>query len=268
MSSMEEQVGKEFDDHAKDGSMNALFDNTGYITIGYFANGNESLGESARNITMLLGEISEMGPKSQILDLGCGSGRPALDLAVKFGCSVVGVDLSEEHINMAKMSEKEYKEMHPDINAEFYQGSFFEIPKEVMDKVFSHVIMQTSLFYAHHDLDNLFGQIEKILKPGGTFLATDFYRKTAETELKEFMEFNGMSRFLSLDEMKGALLRNNLKFVSSEDLNSHCIKCHDMAAEKMHGLNFTRDQVKFCEVRSSHAKADKVCFHLLIANRM
>lgn len=37
-----------------------------------------------------------------MLDLGCGKGRPLLDVAVKTGCSVVGVDLADGHIEIAQ----------------------------------------------------------------------------------------------------------------------------------------------------------------------
>jgi SAM-dependent methyltransferase len=43
----------------------------------------------------------ELGPGSRLLDVGCGSGGPALRLAERTGASVVGIDLLEEGIATA-----------------------------------------------------------------------------------------------------------------------------------------------------------------------
>ena len=43
----------------------------------------------------------ELGPGSRLLDVGCGSGGPALRLAERSGASVVGIDLLEEGIATA-----------------------------------------------------------------------------------------------------------------------------------------------------------------------
>jgi cyclopropane fatty-acyl-phospholipid synthase-like methyltransferase len=43
----------------------------------------------------------ELGPESRLLDVGCGSGGPALRLAESTGASVVGVDVLEEGIATA-----------------------------------------------------------------------------------------------------------------------------------------------------------------------
>jgi SAM-dependent methyltransferase len=47
------------------------------------------------------GDWLELGPDSRLLDVGCGSGGPALRLAKRTGASVVGIDLVEEGIATA-----------------------------------------------------------------------------------------------------------------------------------------------------------------------
>jgi len=43
-----------------------------------------------------LGEQLQLGPESRVLDMACGKGGPALLLAERFGCSVVGVERAPE----------------------------------------------------------------------------------------------------------------------------------------------------------------------------
>ena len=47
------------------------------------------------------GQLLELGPESRLLDVGCGSGGPALRLAETTATSVVGIDLLEEGIATA-----------------------------------------------------------------------------------------------------------------------------------------------------------------------
>jgi SAM-dependent methyltransferase len=50
----------------------------------------------------LLGEYLRLGPESRVLDLACGTGGPALLLAERFGCRVVGVELRDAFVERAR----------------------------------------------------------------------------------------------------------------------------------------------------------------------
>ncbi len=54
-----------------------------------------------RNLSDELGLALKLNPESRILDFGCGIGRIAKALIERYGCTVVGVDISE---NMRKFS--------------------------------------------------------------------------------------------------------------------------------------------------------------------
>jgi 2-polyprenyl-3-methyl-5-hydroxy-6-metoxy-1,4-benzoquinol methylase len=47
------------------------------------------------------GERLQLGPDSRLLDVGCGSGGPALRLAERTGARVTGIDLVEDGIATA-----------------------------------------------------------------------------------------------------------------------------------------------------------------------
>lgn len=44
------------------------------------------------------GRMLELGPSSRLLDVACGSGGPALHLAQRTGCEIVGVELYNEAV--------------------------------------------------------------------------------------------------------------------------------------------------------------------------
>lgn len=218
-------------------------------------------------MTARIAEISEISSDSHVLDLGCGRGRPILDIAVDLGCSVVGVDLSEGNIDMANESLERYRrEKKPDIDAKFYAASYFYLPEEVLTETFTHVMMQTSLFYSHHRVDEIFGPVSRILCPGGRFVATDFCRISDVADVQEFMKWNSMPAILSLEEIKAALSRNGLEYCGGENLDRHCIRCHAHLREKIVRLGIPEfSPPDFHRSREDFIKNSQVTFHLIMA---
>jgi arsenite methyltransferase len=52
-------------------------------------------------LTERLGELLALTPDSRVLDAACGKGTSAIVLAQRFGCSAVGVDLSQQNVAQA-----------------------------------------------------------------------------------------------------------------------------------------------------------------------
>src|ERR1700739_4544537 len=48
-----------------------------------------------------LGSLN-LSPGKSLLDVACGAGGPALRIAVKSGCSIVGIDVHEQAVSTAK----------------------------------------------------------------------------------------------------------------------------------------------------------------------
>ena len=109
-------------------------------------------------------------PKQKIVDVGCGNGYAALELA-REGHSVTGIDPSEEAIEIAtktaaenpdqdKLGELDY------IHAEFAQWQGTEAS-------FDAVIFNLSL---HHipDLPQVMEQVRHLLKKGGLLICNDY----------------------------------------------------------------------------------------------
>ena len=219
-------------------------------------------------MTARVAEISDMNSDSHVLDLGCGRGRPVLDIAVSKNCSVVGVDLAEEHIALAKKAAEVYKvEKKADIKSEFHAASYFDLPDAVTNQKFSHVMMQTSMFYAHNRIDELLRNVSKVLQPGGVLVATDFVRASDTADLTKFLEFNSMPVILSLDELKAAFLRNGLEYFGGENLDEHCIKCNAMKAAKVIEENIQGPSVAFFNNREEFVRDKKVSFQIIMAKK-
>jgi cyclopropane fatty-acyl-phospholipid synthase-like methyltransferase len=101
-----------------------------------------------------------LGDGARVLDLGCGSGAKTKRLAARF--DVVGVDLSEMQLRLARAEVPEAEFLHADFTTlAFADASFDAI---------------TAFYSVTHvpreEHATLFGRVERWLRPGGLFLAS------------------------------------------------------------------------------------------------
>lgn len=120
----------------------------------------------------------------KILDIGCGTGNFSIKLA-KMGCKVVGIDISEEMLNIAE--EKAKKE---DLDIEFYNMDVYDLKfeKETFDGVFSMAAFEfikkpepalEEIFrVVKKDGHVLIGTINKDSKWGELYLSKEFQENT------------------------------------------------------------------------------------------
>ena len=63
--------------------------------------------EAKQHTNDLMADAVTLGPDLRVLDLGCGYGSPARYLAVNFGYSVTGTNISEKELELARSRSEE-----------------------------------------------------------------------------------------------------------------------------------------------------------------
>jgi SAM-dependent methyltransferase len=109
-------------------------------------------------------EALGLSPGARALDLCCGQGRHAVEIAAK-GCSVVGLDLSETLLAEARRRADERG-----LTIEWVHSDMREIPFEAeFDAVYNAF---TAWGYFEEDAENqrVLAAVARALKPGGWFL--------------------------------------------------------------------------------------------------
>ena len=119
-----------------------------------------------------------LSPGERVLDVPCGAGRLAIELASR-GCRVTGVDISSEFLDAARADARERS-----LEIEWRQGEMRDLP---WDSVFDAAYCAGSSFgYLGDEGDAAFvSAVARTLTPGGRFFA-DF--KAAESVLPNFRE--------------------------------------------------------------------------------
>jgi SAM-dependent methyltransferase len=84
-----------------------------------------------RDATRTLANLAGLTSGMKVLDIGSGVGGPARTLAAEFGCTVVGIDITEEYVKAAQMltgivglSESVTFREGSAVDLEFEEGSF------------------------------------------------------------------------------------------------------------------------------------------------
>ncbi len=110
----------------------------------------------------------QLDGSSRVLEIGCGSGGPALHLARSSGCSIVGVDLHEDGvINATRMS----REAGLDARASFVRADASEALPFATGS-FDALLCVDSVNHLR-DRASVFAEWARALAPGGRVLFTD-----------------------------------------------------------------------------------------------
>lgn len=126
-----------------------------------------------RKLRRRTADLAQLQPGEQVLDVGCGTGTLAIEVARRIGRAghVAGIDPSTEQIARACS-----KAVRRNLPIDFQIGVIEQLafPDQTFDVVFSTLMM-------HHLPAPLkrqgLAEIARVLKPGGRLVIADFQRK-------------------------------------------------------------------------------------------
>ncbi|MEM6649669.1 MAG: methyltransferase domain-containing protein, partial [Pseudomonadota bacterium] len=114
---------------------------------------------------------------ARVLDLGSGSGRDVYALAQMVGPKgeVVGVDMTDEQLAVAKAHQDWHAEKFGFANVSFHKGTLEELDQIGLEPGSFDVIVSNCVINLCTDKPAVLRHVQSLLKPGGEFYFSDVY---------------------------------------------------------------------------------------------
>ncbi|CAF2091964.1 unnamed protein product [Rotaria magnacalcarata] len=165
-----------------------------------------------------------------VLDVGCGIGGGDIYIAETYGCSVIGIDLSVNMVNIAyerlmAMSGHKLK-----VSYEIGDVMCHEFQPNSFDVIYSRdTILHIS------DKKTLFSRLYGWLKPGGRLFISDYTCAPKSEWSKEYAEYVDQRRYtlLTVAEYGKVLESVGFKNVDAQDVTDKFVLCLNMELSRI-----------------------------------
>ncbi len=187
-----------------------------------------------KRLTDILGtEKIESG--SSILDIGCGKGAAAFELARSCSAYVDGIDLTEDFIEQATESCKRYSLEN---RVRFYHGDILDF---LSDKTYDFILSIDVFLHIHNKME-LFNKIgSSLLKPGGRLVFEDYCVGADSHEMRQYGDKFGYN-LMSIDHYCEKIKQAGFDVVTTDLTDkflTYSMEEHEKT--KQHNLSFLED---------------------------
>jgi sarcosine/dimethylglycine N-methyltransferase len=184
------------------------------IHIGLYRSEDEDIHTaSRRTVEQIASHLRGLGKDSYVLDVGSGYGGAARYLARRFGCRVVGLNLSEVENERARDMNRA---QGLDDLIEIVDGSFEDLP--YADATFDVAWSQDAILHSGRR-ERVIAEVARVLKPGGDFVFTDPMKADdcPDGVLTPILERIHLDTLGSPGFYQQAAARNGLTLIAFED---------------------------------------------------
>lgn len=185
----------------------------------YSVDDDTPLEEAQQRLTDLMVEKTAASRDWSVLDVGCGLGVSALQLAKKIGCQVTGITNSQ--IQVAQATQHAHASQLND-QVKFQYADALSLP--FADNSFDAVWAMESLCHIV-DRPRAVREIARVLRPDGHLILVDFAeREPMTSEQKDWLLTDQFVQFMLLDEVDNLLKEAGLEFKELTDLSWNIAK--------------------------------------------
>lgn len=244
-----------------------------HLHHGYWIGGDESKEVAQSQLVEYLAQAANIQPRARILDIGCGFGASSICLAGKYGVQAVGITLSPLQVEMANQASRQAGAATTFLCMDA-ESMHFDEPFDVLWSIesISH----------YQDVPRFFSNAARLLKPGGTFALTDWFKQKslpprAHQKFLRPIEDGMLVELHTMLDYEAWLAAAGLHVTRSEVLNQHTAKtwdlCLDIIKDKSlwqlaarHGPDFLRFFRAFKAMRAGFSSGHFV-YGLLVARK-
>ncbi|HUQ40719.1 MAG TPA: class I SAM-dependent methyltransferase [Acidimicrobiales bacterium] len=147
-------------------ALDAIAPDGGPVTVAQLT-GFDDFHTAGRFATVRMGDLLAPSAADTVLDAGSGIGGPARYLADRFGCKVIGIDLTPEFVQLGRAL-NERTGLSDKVDLRVGDITATGLADGSVDHVWTqHVAMNIA------DREGLYREIRRVMKPGGRFALFD-----------------------------------------------------------------------------------------------
>jgi cyclopropane fatty-acyl-phospholipid synthase-like methyltransferase len=228
-----DEIAEMFDESS---DMSSVF-NDGQVHLAYWYDDEDEapLIEAAQRLTRKVADSLRLRKGDRVLDVGCGLGAPAIQLATEYGVQVTGVNISTRQVTEAQARVRAAGLAD---QVTFRVGDYGSL--DLPDGSFDAMVAMESLVYVD-DLGHALGNLHRALRPGGLLSLTETTREGLGVEAAgQFAADFGAKRMLSVAEWLDTLREAGFEPVES----LHCgPRVFGMGPKYLQAVDTRRDEL-------------------------
>ncbi|MFD8082547.1 SAM-dependent methyltransferase [Kitasatospora sp. NPDC059722] len=246
----------------------------GNIHLGYWRDGDDeaSVEEATDTLTDMVAERLTLSPGARVLDIGCGSGKPAVRIAGTWGVHVTGVTISAQQAATAGA--------RPEVGqgagqVSFQQADGMDLP--FADAHFDHVYAIESFLHMS-DRATAIAEAARVLRPGGTLVAANPYQQGELTPREAGIVADNRRLFEippigDADEYAGHMAKAGLEIVEMLDIGENVRRSHTLAADLIRqaqgadGSAFNEELSRAADIIERFGELPQIGYGLIVARR-
>ena len=213
----------------------------GSIHLGYWDSpeDNRDVESATDRMTTMVAEKLMTNPGQRILDVGCGTGKPAMQIAAAHNISVTGITNSSRQVELARGVLNSGPQQ-----VEFQLADAMELP--FPDAFFDGAYAVESLI--HMEQSTALEQIARVLRPGSRLVIADVFHDDGSTEgsdvLERLMQVFQVTKFPTAGDYRDLLHQAGFEVVEFKDIRQNIARSFDTIVMGLRQANFDGDMGK------------------------
>lgn len=197
------------------------------LHLAYYDDDHEEPGSAAINTMRVLSEAAGVTESDRILNIGCGAGEDSVWNARAYGASVVGVNISETQLELARENAREH-----DVSdlTTFRNDDFHELETVGDDSI--DLVWGLEAVSHSPDREQVLRQARRVLDDGGRVAFTDLFLRRSDPSASDKQDVRDIDDALGvrlgpIDAFTDALETVGFENVTVRDLTDGIRQCTD-----------------------------------------